>query len=88
MSKERVKNADFAANIRRFMRDAGMIPRDIARRLDVSEQTAYQWRRGKRIPNGPNLTKLCILFHRDPPEFFLPAPKSEPARPPSDPQRH
>jgi len=57
---------EYALHLKEAAGEAGIYSaRELARLLDVQEQTVKQWYNGKSRPNGKNLTNLLALLHVD-----------------------
>ena len=57
---------EYALRLKEAMGEAGIYSaRELARLLDVQEQTVKQWYNGKSRPNGKNLTNLLALLRVD-----------------------
>jgi len=46
--------------------------RDVAKTLEVSEQTIYKWEKGATIPNVKQFCKMCNLYGCDFTDIFIP----------------
>lgn len=42
--------------------NAGLVPAEVARRLQLNRQTVYRWRASQREPNGDDAIKI-VAFH-------------------------
>ena len=42
--------------------NAGLVPAEVARRLDLNRQTVYRWRAGHYEPRGQEAVKI-VAFH-------------------------
>jgi len=64
MAKERNASKGYALRLKGAAGEAGIYSaRELARLLDVQEQTVKQWYSGNARPNGKNLTNLLAILH-------------------------
>jgi transcriptional regulator with XRE-family HTH domain len=59
---ERVRNAVFAANLRRLMRERGLTTRELASKIGVSHQSVSQWLSGQNGPTNRRLAQVATVF--------------------------
>lgn len=57
-------------NLKLFRKKAGFTQRDVADRLNVSEQTVARWEIGTRVPSIEHLEKLAELYGVEVADFF------------------
>lgn len=42
--------------------NAGLLQKEVAKKLNVTPQTILNWENGKRFPKQPMIEKLCELY--------------------------
>lgn len=42
--------------------NAGLLQKEVAKKLNVTPQTILNWEKGKRFPKQPMIEKLCELY--------------------------
>lgn len=42
--------------------NAGLLQKEVAKKLNVTPQTILHWENGKRFPKQPMIEKLCELY--------------------------
>lgn len=56
-------NKIFIQNFRNLMEKNGLTQRDVATRLNISDQLVSTWTLGKHVPRMDKIEQLCELFH-------------------------
>ncbi len=59
---EKEFNRVFSANLRKFLAEFKMSQSDLAKRLNVSDNTVSNWVRGNKSPRMDKLDAMCKIF--------------------------
>lgn len=57
---------DFSNRLRLALKDAGMSQNELARRLNLSQQTVNSWTSGRWTPRASHMPEMCRILDVDP----------------------
>jgi DNA-binding XRE family transcriptional regulator len=61
-NKYPVDSKSFGNKLRKLRIDRGLFAKDLAKILAISEDTIFNWERGRTIPVGSNMKRLKVYF--------------------------